>query len=201
MSRFSGRLPALLVAASVVLGAGLATPAAHAESWHHRDARGDVVNQSTRDGSPIDTAAPRDRTADITDLTIRHGSVSIRVDLQLRDLRAATIEHLVLRLRTPRATYMAVVTTGGDEPTVSTLLRGVRFRTCDMTVSLKPRLDAVTVALPPSCVDHPRWVRLAAYLTVYPAPSSRSGPVRRDDALINGGDGRSITWSARVRRG
>lgn len=163
----------------------LSTAPATAESWHGRDAKQDVraydikVTSTCEDITPR-AALPHDRRRDITRLGVDHGVDSVVVALDLRDVGRRdrrTSYDVALRTRDrlydmqiyPGRQGMAQVDFASlrpvrdpDAPECGRVLT-VQDRGCaGLVADLAPAANTVTVTIPRTCLDDPRWVRVGA---------------------------------------
>lgn len=189
--------------AALVLVLVLTGSAAHAEVWRHHDARQDVVSVVyDDDGAAVTTIDPDNETADITRIVAHHAARRVLVDVFLRDLSLDRYTNVDVRLQTPRGNYLALVTQGRYDRGSVMLMRGDDFVSCSRTAAFyRPRLDKVRVQVPRSCIEDPRWVRVAATFTSFDVPEDGAPqePTFHDDALATGEDSSSGVWSKRLR--
>ncbi|MEI5671857.1 MULTISPECIES: hypothetical protein [unclassified Nocardioides] len=187
MRRAAVLLSALALLATPVVTAGSAA----AETWTHRDARGDVVDVPYDDDLTKITANPDDVAADITRLSVRHGTRRVTVTLGLRDLRTGGTG-VGVRLVTPRGDFTLTAfavdglrmhffqETAKSDSDEEVACRGDRVR-------LQPRHDRVRVSIPRTCLGEPRWVRAGGiFMHGIERAVAEEGPFQVDEALHTG---------------
>jgi hypothetical protein len=165
----------------------LAAPAAHAETWSARDARGDAETLTfSPDPAPCGTStvttSPDTTRQDLSGIRVEHGSDDIEVRLRMRDL--ARRDHgtsWYVHLLTPHGAYVVdVLPAQRGEPAQPFLSEEPELpettdpAVCGYTatsvgvpcrhlgVRLDPRSDQVELTVPRSCLGRPRWVRVGA---------------------------------------
>ncbi|QIG43145.1 hypothetical protein G5V58_10575 [Nocardioides anomalus] len=167
---------------------GLTAPAAQAETWSARDARGDAETLVySPDPPPCGTStlspAPTARRQDLTALRVDHGSQAVVIRLRMADV--ARRDHSTswsVHLLTPDRGYLLVVFPRrpgeavdaflSEEPevpanpdpadcTVGSLVIGRGG--CDgLSVHLDAAADRLDLTVPRRCLGRPRWVRVGA---------------------------------------
>lgn len=194
MSRVATRLLAVLVPVAL-----LAPVAAHAEKVVTEDPAGDVVVLSSSDEA-AEFVVTDYAGVDVLRTVAAHGTKRLRVVVHFRALRADPFQFTMVRVRTPRGTYDLVVERLGGTP-VTQLVRGREDVDCrGLKAQADRRADTVTVGLPTSCIDAPRWVRLAVGAVALDADVA-NGASYADDAHRAGGIRDAIAWGPTVRRG
>lgn len=183
----------------LLLGLVLVTSPAHAETWRHPDAVSDAVSTAYVDGEVVTAPAPENETADITRLDVRHEARRVLVDLHLRELREDALTNLSFRIRTPRASYVALLIQSPDSGTSLELQRGHRILPCSrLGLALRPRIGELQVWVARSCLGEPRWVRVGASFSRWePAEDGSVEGRLHDDALATGGEA-GPDWGPRL---
>ncbi|WP_134766532.1 hypothetical protein [Nocardioides sp. 1609] len=186
-----------LLAGAVLAGAPVA---AHAETWTHHDATGDVVTAS----EPEETIRPdpANRSADIRRVTVSHAAARVRVVVRLRDLqRGDQLSQVLLKMPSgDLAVAQMLRMSGRTELDVSVLSDDpASDPECeDATGSLRPGQDRVVLSVPRQCLGEPRWVRVAALHMAVSGP--RDEVVSVDDGFRDDGyrGGRGQALSPRI---
>ncbi|HTW17134.1 MAG TPA: hypothetical protein VMF51_18535 [Nocardioides sp.] len=174
---------------------------AHAGSWTHRDARGDVFRASMSDA--VATADPADRTSDITRFGVRHSARKVTLTLSLRDLRGGSAMTLG-RLVTPTNDYQATVLRSADlrvfslvdtaDETEELPCRGKR-------ASYDNRRDRITITIPRTCLGSPTWVRAGAGYARGDLMSLDENSTMTFDEALRRGSKRSVTQTDTLKVG
>jgi hypothetical protein len=172
----------LLAALSGALSAvAIATVPAHAETWHGRDAHGDVraikVDLTTEcETIPAGDPQPSDRKRDITRLSVSHGAEDVVVHLGLSKVAPHDPDtSYAVFVHTPKRSF-AVVTQSTlhgaveifivrqrDHSTCGPSLASGHDIACDAAAAdLNPRADQVRITIPRTCLYSPRWVSVGA---------------------------------------
>lgn len=136
---------------------------AHAGSWSHHDARGDVFRSSMSDDA-VATADPADRTADITRFSVRHSARKVTLTLSLRDLRGGD-SILMSRLVTPTNEYEVSILRSADLRAfgiVDTAAQSEELKCRGKRSSYDTRRDRIRITIPRTCLGSPTWVRAGA---------------------------------------
>lgn len=161
---------------------------AHAGSWAHRDARGDVFRSSMSDDA-VATADPADRTADITRFSVRHSARTVTLTLSLRDLRGGD-SMLVSRLVTPKNEYELAILRTADLrmfSLVDAAAEGDELTCRGKRASYDTRRDRIRITIPRTCLGSPTWVRAGAgYARGNVFSSDESASLAFDEALRRG---------------
>jgi len=183
----------------------LAPAAAHAETVVTDDAVGDAEAWSYDQEFQF-VPAPQEASADITRTVASFGDRRLRVTLRFRDLQVRPRHDMVVRLRTPRATFDVIATReGASHPTVElTNPRDEEFPCRNLRVAYDGAADTASVAVPTRCIGSPRWVRLGVKATATPAVEKdpqTSVVFYADDALREGGSDRTVRPGPRIHRG
>ena len=174
-----------------------------AASWRHQDPDRDVYYW----GRGPYSAAPANRTADVTGLRVQHSQREVVLTLQLRQARRDGFA-VAWYLRTserPKQYVLQLSRWDADQRYFRLVYdwteRGTFQRvTCaHKTWSVAPRADTYTLTIPRSCLDNPAWVR-SGVITGVPGGDEMA---YYDDALV---DGFATYYQAkisahRVRRG
>lgn len=161
------RRRAAVLTALALLAAPVATAGtAHAGTWSHQDARGDVMRFSMTDDGETITRDPSDKTTDITRISVNHSARKVTVTLKVRDLTRGDAM-VVGRLVTPKSDFSVLVVrsaemrmftlTDQDADEVAVRCRGKK-------ISLDAALDRIRLTLPRTCLGSPKWVRAGAAL-------------------------------------
>ena len=209
------RLGARLAAALVPAVALLLPAAAHAEKVVTEDAVGDAqaVTSDVPDGSTAEavfTPAPDETATDITRTVVAHGNTRLSITVHLRDLVLTSSNHQTyVRVATPRFAYTVLVSKSpGSRATAELRRKSGRSAECrGLRVAVDGDTDTVSLSLPTTCIDSPRWVQVGVGVVrvADPAPGSedpiaeslfaddghRDGDIREND----------VAKGPRVRRG
>lgn len=180
---------ATLLAALPLLGASVAMAGtAHADTWSHRDAKGDVLSAPTETGKP--TRAPGDKTTDITRISVNHAARKVVVTVKVRDLRRGGDTMLLGRIVTPKNDYAVMVMQSPDMQMFSlydekNLDEGIDATSCrGKRLAYQAARNRIRITIPRSCLGDPRWVRTGALLVR--GVLSDESTVTMDDALRKG---------------
>lgn len=158
MRRAAGLLSALVLLAAPVVTAGSAA----AESWTHRDSRGDVLRFVLPDDEE-QVSVKRDATntsTDVTRLRVDHTQAAVIITITVRDLRGG-YTLAPLRLVTPDEEYdlQAMRSPLGR-------ILSMTARTSDAEVACERKRvrfdnvrDRIRVRVPRTCLGRPAWVR------------------------------------------
>ncbi|WP_170981586.1 hypothetical protein [Nocardioides dongxiaopingii] len=189
---------------ALLTGAVLASAptSAHAETWKHRDATGDVVvfdfeDEADEDGTP----APANRTADIRSVSVRHAARAVRAVVRVRDLRRHD-QVATVYLRGPGDRFGGVQLTrvaGRTHVDSFVEVEGTESRCTGARGHLRPGADRFVVVVPTDCLGRPAWVRVAVSYGVV-APDGLGVALDdglRDGSRRDGGYGRT-GWSPRI---
>ena len=183
----------------------LAPQSAHAEQVTTQDVVGDAEAWTYYQDFQF-VPAPQEASADITRTVVSFGDCRLRVAVHFRDLRVRPRHDMVVRLRTPRATFDVIATReGASRPTIElTNPRDDEFPCSSLRVGYDGAADAVRISVPASCIGSVRWVRLGVKATASPAadPDSQTTVIfYADDALREGGAGQTVRLGPRIHRG
>lgn len=168
---------------ALLLVAGAAGPAL-AESWHASEPRRDVRWYSIDpDPAPCGTVtthvARRDRTTDITGLSVHHDRTVVRVAVRFRDLAARGRQWTEFTLKTDAGFYLVDISRrrseGSTHADVSAFEPPDHADECGsysfgalsagcpgFDAVIDAELDRITTRIPRDCLGSPRWVRAAA---------------------------------------
>ncbi|MEI5671858.1 MULTISPECIES: hypothetical protein [unclassified Nocardioides] len=182
---------ALLAAALTLLTAPVATAgSAHAGTWSHEDARGDVVRIGIADDKPTGEVDPDEATTDITKFTVKHAPRKVVITLKIRDLRSGD-SALIGRIVTPRTAYDVSVFRTSDMRIFS-LSEGRRATDVPCRgkkQSFDTKRDRVTLTFPRVCLGNPKWVRAGAgFLRGNLLSGDETTTVTLDEALRTGSE-------------
>ncbi|QCW52082.1 hypothetical protein FE634_19705 [Nocardioides dongxiaopingii] len=191
-------LPALVALAA---GAALASAptAAHAETWSHRDATGDVVATG---GESAPTAAPTNRTADLHRVTITHTRGAVRVVARVHELRR-TDQLATVQLRAPGLHLVTadLVRIDGGTAVHTHVETQDEVRECpSATGRFRLRTDTFVVTVPRACLGRPDWVRAAVGYVTIGGSDVGDEQVALDDGLRDGFR-LAPRWSPRIHAG
>ncbi|MFB9312834.1 DUF4124 domain-containing protein [Nocardioides plantarum] len=176
---------------AALLATGLlvsSVPAAHAQTWRHTDATGDVVAQDQTDDGVAEPRVVRGvKQADVVRLTVQHGADVLQVATTLRafggpdnswDLRVVTSHGDTYDFQ--RCEYSS----DGTKST-SSRRNGYRYQCDGLRIS---RTSAGIVArVPVACLDIPYRLRVGVQARViYPLVADPRDRIAQDDALRTG---------------
>lgn len=191
---------------SVVFSLALLAPAAaHAERVVTNDAVGDAEAWTYEQDLQL-VPAPQEATADITRTVAALGNRQLRVTIHFRDLEARPRHDMVLRIRTPHTTFDVIAERRlASQPTAElTNPEDDPFACRHLDVGYDGRADVVSVSVPTRCIGSPLWVRVGVKASATPAADSNPQTAvvsYFDDALRDGGTGRTVRLGERIRRG
>jgi hypothetical protein len=186
----------LLVPAAAALALTVGAPlTAHAATLNLDDARGDVYRLSNTGEFE---RAVGERRADILRTTVRHTQRALVVRTKLLELRREGTIAMGMRLRTNEGTYREAAVEAsrriGWRGQSSVMARRGRAVECSTEHKLNYAADVITLRIPRSCMNEPRWVQT----TVISMSLSR-----RQFLVDNPHNERPgfRVWSSRIRRG
>jgi len=159
------------------------------------DERGDV-HRMAQDGSFV--LAPGERRADILSTRIQHTDRAVVVRTRLLDLRREGRSlGMAMRIRTNAGTYREVQLEASrrigwrGQVSMNSRRRAVECRT---THSIDYAADVLTLRIPSSCLDNPRWVQLTQVSLFIGGRQFLVDNPHNNRMRING-------WTTRIRRG
>jgi hypothetical protein len=187
-SRRRTRAATLLTALTLIATPVVATGSAHAASWSHKDARGDVMRVSLAEVGEVEKD-PSDKATDITRISVNHSRGKVTVTLKVRDVQGGDTvltsrivtpdgDYLVNLMRSPGMRMFSISNLAVDEDEFSVKCRGKK-------ATFDSRRDRIRVAIPRTCLQSPAWVRAGAVLV-------------RGDLM---GEGDNLTTDDALRRG
>ena len=187
-SRRRTRAATLLTALTLIATPVVAAGSAHAASWSHKDARGDVMRMSIADDGAV-VKDPSDKATDITRISVNHGPGKVTVTLKVRDVQGGDTalvgrlvtpegDYLVTVMRSPDLRMFSIANLAGDEDDYAVPCRGKK-------VSFDTRRDRIRLTIPRTCLESPAWVRAGAALTRGDLMADEEN-VTMDDALRRG---------------
>jgi hypothetical protein len=188
---------AVLVAAATAVA--LAPTAAHANKYRHTDAVGDVYSVVGEAG-PY-TAAPDRVVGDVVSNTVIHKKRAVVLQLAYRDLvNDAEIDSHVFFIRTSKMTrtvrlYASDANPGGQAVFLKGNGKKVR---CHVRRHIDYTYNTAQVVVPRSCLDNPRWVKVAMGGVMFTGTSA-TDTTWIDDAMSTGTDGTAV-FGPKVRR-
>ncbi len=192
-----------LAVLGLMLSLGVPT-VAHAATETIVDARRDVSKDSEE---MQETPAPQQRRGDIRRTTLTHSERAVSVRMKFVELeRTGAWFSLDVRLRTNTGFWRQATVLGGSKGFFGqplwrgdTLLarRHGHEVNCALTHNIDYVTNVITVRIPRSCLNAPRWVQANA---TYISARYGSAPVAfLDSAHVVGP--RVNVWSSRIRRG
>ncbi len=150
----------LRVLAAVLPLALLVPAAAHAEKVVLDDAVGDVVSVTDDQELGESVPAPDYAGVDVLRTTVAFGANRLRVGVRFRALERDPFQITVVRVKTPDRAFDISVERLGGKP-IATIGRGPEDVECrGLAAKVDLGADTVTVSLPASCLDDPRWVQV-----------------------------------------
>ena len=187
------RLTGLLTASFVALLVALPTPAL-AESTSHADARQDVLRYTSNGYVP----APHNRTADITRFTAAHQRDAVTSTVHVRKLDGQW--DMIWFLRTSDKVRYDVGIVHFDGTREFKLMKDRKKVPCPgLSKKIRAGADEVTVSVPRTCLDKPRWVRVGPTAGALGADGSTQYV---DNALLVGKiNETSVAYGPRLSRG
>jgi hypothetical protein len=202
--RLGLRLLALALPAAL-----LAPAAANAEKVVTEDPAADVLalGPTEQGGDDLDNLlpAPENLTADVVRTTVDHRASRLRVRLDLRDLGRSRTYFAVLELRTPDGRFTVETENLGRRPKADLRRRSRAIECRSLRAAGDQASSRVTVTIPTSCLDDPRWVQVGAGVasveTVTSADGAEEMVVVADDAHRAGEVRERIALGPKVRRG
>ena len=198
MSRAVARLVVVLVPVALSL-----PTAAHAEKVVFEDAVGDVV--SIVDDQDLDQSVPAPEYAgvDVVRTSVALGANRLRVGVRFRALERDPFQFTIVRVKTPDGPFDITVERLGGTP-ITRISRGPKDVDCrGLAAKVDLGADTVTVSLPASCVDDPRWVQVGVGAAAVAAVDGQpdEGAAYADDAVRVGEIREGIALGPKVRRG
>ncbi|WP_340538105.1 hypothetical protein [Nocardioides sp. GXZ039] len=190
--------PILLLAAATML----TSAPAHAESWTHRDATGDVSILSYFEGTS--RPAPRNTDADVRRVAINHSERAVRLVARVGSMpRSRNMTATVgLKSGVDDLTAQMVVNREAGRTTVEYYnVHGGQCRRA--SARFVPNQRKVVVSVPRHCLGDPAWVRAWFVYTTYVGSEVTATEGAVDDGLRNqryrepGHEG----WSPRIQVG
>ncbi|QWC86251.1 hypothetical protein KLP28_06005 [Nocardioidaceae bacterium] len=192
---------ALICAASLALGAA----PAHAETFDHDDATGDVRSvDDTGDDADDTQPEPLEDRADIVQLRVRHGIARLIMRVEVADLTRRDTAFLgpVFDIRTPQRRYTVDLTAlnlrGGAVRDVSLFGPRGSVRCRGIFADLDFTGDVAMVSVPRRCIGSPRRVEIGAGMVQMLRDGER---ILADDAQRDGTIRNQLTLSAPIRSG
>lgn len=188
----------------VVVGATFAAAGpATADRWTHADAAGDVSQTTLEDDGSI-TSSPlaEDRPpGDIVRVVARHRATKVTIRIDTRAVvRGPLYSAAMIRTR-DHAFFLSWMRLPGWHETDLIDLRSPSAEPAVRCPGLRRTLSrdrtAIRFAIPRSCLDHPRWVRVATHLSTYDLAGEK---IYGDDGLEVGEPDLRPSLSPRIRR-
>lgn len=187
------RLTGLLTASFVALVVALPAPAL-AESTSHSDATQDVLRYTSDGWVP----APHNRTADITRFTAAHDRGAVTSTVHVRKLAGQW--NMIWFIRTSDKVRYDLGIVHYDGTRELKLMKDRQKVPCPgLTKKIRAGADEVTVSVPRTCLDKPRWVRVGPTAGALSADGSTT---YSDNALLVGQiNETSVAYGPRLSRG
>ncbi|MFB9312838.1 hypothetical protein [Nocardioides plantarum] len=174
-----------LVAATLTAGLLIsAAPSAHAETWRHTDATGDVRVAELEEGTPdpLPSAVDRhERRGDITRVTATYTRDSLRVATSLRAFDNAD-NRIQVRIFTSHSSTFDLVHVRRGAQVTTAFTRSYRAQECE-GLRVTPTASGVVATVPRSCLVGAYRVRVGVLTNTYDRSYERG---TRDDALRTG---------------
>ena len=160
---------ATLLTATITLGGlitSLSAPA-YADTWSRPDQRGDVAKIIEGKGNVSLKSAPRNRTTDITRLTVRHNADTVAFDVRVRDLTETITRSVVALIKTPEGLRVVFVESMSFSGVFKqSALAGKRLGTCPrLRKELDYAANVVRIVVPRRCLGNPDWVRVGLQMS------------------------------------
>ena len=194
----------LRVLAAVLPLALLVPAAAHAEKVVLDDAVGDVVSVTDDQDLGESVPAPDYAGVDVLRTTVAFGANRLRVGVRFRALRARPLpDHGGPSEDAGQAPSTSPCERLGGKP-IATIGRGPEDVDCrGLAAKVDLGADTVTMSLPASCVDDPRWVQVGVGAVAIAAVDGQpdEGAAYGDDAIRVGEIRDRIALGPKVRRG
>ena len=161
-----------------------AAPVASGETWTHRDGRRDVA--AVQYNIPLDgfviKAAPKNRHADITRVTVDHAADRLKVRVDLRDVTRVRRLYRQLRARivTPDESFLLDTgpRPGPGRPSIVDAERQA-VRCPDLSFEVRVGADEVVLSVPTTCLGSPETLRFGVtYISTYGTVTYRDDPLR-----------------------
>lgn len=199
------RLGLRLLAAVLPATALLLPGAAQAEKVVTVDAPGDA-RAFTFDQQAQFVPAPQEAAVDITRTVTALGHRRLSVTVRFRDLQVRPRHTTLVRVGTPRRTFDVIAErTSASRATVEVSDRGdTAFECRGLRVGYDGAADLVSLSVPTSCLESPRWVQLGVRATASP----EANPENPSTIILFADDGHrgsirenSIGKGPKVRRG
>lgn len=186
----------LAVTAASLLGL-VATPA-HANKYVYNDATADVV--SVTGASETMAPAPERTNGDIAYSKVNHRARKVVLTLRYRDLEGVGLQSHFFSIRTPtftRDVYVVAASGFWGGKAFMQTPRGKRVR-CHLAKKIDYTTNTVTVSVPRTCLDKPRWVKVAMAQVSFDSVESET--IYADDARVSGRLLSRPVYGPRVRR-
>ncbi len=214
MTNFSHRVrrTSATAALGLTLALSLVSAPGRADVDVHRDAARDVYAASLDfdTGTLVEGIDPTIKAADLRRVAVRHDRYQLRVIANVRDLRAR--DDLVMQTAVRASDHSEYLLTLVRAPFWGSVVMLTDLQTEDeMTCggargTFSARRDRLTIRVPRSCLDRPRWVRAAVGamsldIEEGDTPEDFRLSIVQDDARLDGeigmiagpGSGRSFT--------
>ncbi len=192
------RLTRLLVAAAAGTALAVTPFAAHADTYSHADAAGDVQVKGFDDDPSAFVTDPSRVLGDVVGSRVSHFPRTVKATVRVRELtrtgRGALTWYAV---RTPdRLRWVLVDTTRGRwAGRVAMNTADFRFVPCSIDHKVDYVNNTVQVVIPRSCLGNPKWVRVGLGMETYGATRQWS-----DDGRVTADVTRAGTYGPRIYR-
>jgi hypothetical protein len=190
-----------LIGSTLVTGivtlAFLVPTAAHADTYVHPDATGDVV--SVKKVSGATTPAPEQVEGDIVRTRVRHKAHRVVLKMRVRDLTQTgrgTVHYYSIRTKKLTRIVTVQAKPGDWDGTVTMLKPNGRRTHCHVSHRIDYTLNWARISVPRSCLNWPRWVKAAMEeITVNAANVGYADDSQTDGQIYN-----RPVYGPRVRR-
>lgn len=176
----------------------LVPSAAHADTYRHTDATGDVAANVGQSDSY--TPAPDRVVGDVVASTIKHKKRTVILQLAYRDLvNDAEYDEHVFFVRTNKMTRTVRLFASSSNPGGRAIMfKGRKKVSCHVRRHIDYTLNTAAVVIPRSCLGQPRWVKVGMGGVMFTGFTA-SDTTWVDDAMSTGTDGTAM-WSPKVFR-
>lgn len=159
---------------------GLGSPAA-ADSWSRADARRDVAAVKFTKTDEQLVRAPRNRTADITRLTVSHQAQTLTMRIRVRNMTETEARTIIAFLRTPRGLRAIIVETSTSSFVLKSSIAAKRLGNCPrLRKDFNYGANVINIVVPRRCLGNPQWVRVGLQMSTVENNYRR---IAFDDAL------------------
>lgn len=142
-------------------------PPASADTWSRGDARRDVAQVKFTKTDFGLQRAPRNRTTDLTRLTVSHQAQTISMRIRVRNLTETEGRSIIAILRTPQGLRAVMVETSTSsfvfkQPAIA----AKRLGNCPrLRKEFNYAANVIRIVVPRRCLGNPQWVRVGLQMS------------------------------------